>query len=119
MSPLPREDFERAVPPELVGEFTELNPFGGEDAFFQAPGAVLSLALVPADRLIWITGVFGGGLEWLWDLQRFGLSNGYEQIGFKVKRGSPWGRAVVRFSKARLMAETPSGDEYCASMRAR
>ena len=119
MLPLPREDFEKAIPGNLVAEFTEPNPLGGEDLFFESGGTLLSLALVPAQRLIWITGVFGGGLEWLWDLQKYGLSNGYDWLGFKVKKGLPWGKAIVRFSKAHLMAETPSGDEYCASMRAR
>lgn len=105
--------------PDLHDEFMELDILNGEPLFIEYKGTLLSLRLRKEQKLIWIMGVLGQGLEWLWELQKYGLFNGYEWLGFKVKKGLPWGSSIVRFSKARLMAETPSGDEYCASMRAR
>ena len=122
MSPLLKDDFEkriRAERPDLADEFLEPDQLGGEQLFLEHEGTLLAVSLRKDQKLIWVMGLLGSGLEWLWELQKFGLSNGYDWLGFKVKKGLPWGKAIVRFSKARLMAETPSGDEYCASMRAR
>lgn len=109
----------RAARPDLVDEFLEPDVQGGDQQFLVHEGTLLSLALRPDQKLIWITGVLGRGMTWVWELQRFGLHNGYEWLGFKVKQELPWGKAIVRFSKAQLMASTPTGDEYCTSLRAR
>ena len=117
-----KEQFLEAVKaqrPDLAEEFIEPDGQGGEQLFIVEGKTLVSVALRADQRMIWVTGVLGAGLEWLWELQKLGLANGYEWIGFKVKKGLPWGRAIVRFSKAKLMAETPSGDEYCASLLVR
>lgn len=122
MRSLTKEEFEtriRAERPDLADEFLEPDAFGGETVFLVHGSTVLAVALRPSQRLIWVTGVLGGGLEWLRELKKLGLSSGYQWLGFKVKRGLPWGAAIARYGKARLMAETPSGDEYCASLLAR
>ncbi len=122
MRSLTKDEFEtriRAERPDLADEFLEPDAFGGETVFLVHGSTVLAVALRPSQRLIWVTGVLGGGLEWLRELKKLGLSSGYQWLGFKVKRGLPWGAAIARYGKARLMAETPSGDEYCASLLAR
>ena len=122
MSPITKAEFEariQAARPDLADEFLEPDVFGGETVFFIHGETIMAVALRSSQKLLWVTGVLGGGLDWLWELKKFGLSNGYEWLGFKVKRGLPWGKAIARYGKARLMAETPSGDEYCASLNAR
>ncbi len=122
MLTLRREEFEeqiRSKRPELLAEFTEADSQGGKPLFLSDGTTLLSLALRPEQKLIWITGVLGSGLNWMFELQRIGLLDGYEWIGFKVKADLPWGKAIARFSKAKLMTSTPGGDEYCASLRAR
>jgi hypothetical protein len=122
MSPLTRDEFAEEIRrqrPDLADEFLEQDAFGGETLFFRHESTIIAIALRPTQKLLWVMGVLGGGLEWLWELKKFGLSNGYEWLGFKVKRGLPWGKAIARYGKARLMAATPSGDEYCASLHTR
>lgn len=122
MKPLTRPEFEariRASRPDLADEFLERDAFGEETMFLQHGETIIAISLRPSQKLLWVMGVLGGGLEWLRELKKFGLCNGYEWLGFKVKRGLPWGKAIARYGKARLMAETPSGDEYCASLNAR
>ena len=116
MQEIPREDFLEAIAlrrPDLVSEFLEATLFLTDGKNF------LSLALNPEQKMIWISGILGQGLDWMRWLKRWGLYNGYEWIGFKVKAGLPWGEVIARYSKARLMAVTPSGNEFCASLNVR
>ncbi len=80
---------------------------------------VLSLSLRPEQKLIWVTGVLGKGLDWFFELQRIGLANGYEWAGFRVEPNMPWGKSIAKFCKAELMASDEKGNEYCVSLRAR
>ena len=108
--------------PDLLEDFTAPDPQGGLPLFLADDDAetLLSLSLRKEQKLIWVTGVLGKGLKGLRHMKKFGLENGYEWIGFKVRIGSEaWGKGIVRYSKARLMVETSTGNEYCASLHSR
>lgn len=120
--PLSREEALEEVRlriPEAVDEFLAPDGLGGVPVYLTDGRTVLSLALRKAERLVWIMGVHGGGLEWLFELRRLALGAGYDSVGFKVKPGTRWAVSMAKFSKARLVASTKDGDEYVASLRAR
>lgn len=122
MSPLPKENFERVVSesrPSMASGFLEEDSFGGELFFFHHGATVFSVALRPSQRLMWIMGALGGGLEWLRELKKFGLCNGYEWIGFKCRRDNASVQSLARYWKAQLMCATDSGDEFCAPLKGR
>lgn len=99
--------------PDLVGGFLEA------DAFLIDEGTLMSVRLVPEKRMIWISGLLGKGLGPWREIRRWGLSNGYDWVGFKVQKSGGLHSSLIKYLKAKLMAETLSGREYCAPLRAR
>lgn len=120
--PLSKEEA-RAIAQEKIPDYADAfmaeDKFGGSPFYLNSGKAVLSLSFRPEQKMIWITGVVGTGIEWLYSLRQFGLALGYEWAGFKVRRGTRWAKTMAKFSKAQLMASDETGDEYLASLKAR
>lgn len=112
------DEIKRRLPEEVENFFAE-DPLGGESVILVEEDSILSLSLRRMDKLIWVMGVSGKGVKWIWKFQKWALENGFEQFGFKVAKDLPWGKSLARFSKAALIASTESDDEYVASLRAR
>lgn len=105
--------------PEFLKGFTEPDTFGGELLFFKHGETIFSLAMRPEQKLIWVMGALGHGVEWLRALKKWGLREGYEWVGFKTKRENKAVQALAKYWKGRLMAVTDSGDEYCVPLMGR
>ena len=126
MRALTRDEFvgmaSRLSNPELAEGFTEPSTAWGvriSPFFLELSGAVVSLIFDPARQLFWVGGVAGRGLGWMRELAGIARVMKYRYIGFKTKPERSWTMAFVRYSKARLMAETPSGNEYCFDLNDR
>lgn len=104
---------------EDLKQFMEKDKYGDKEVFLSDGKVYLCLSFRDSHKLMWVMGAVGSGVKWMWELQKLGLSNGYEYIGFKVKKDLPWGKSLVKFTKARLIESTPTGDEYYYSLRAR
>lgn len=110
-----REEFEkiaRRVVPDLADAFMD------QATQFYADGDhLLSLALYPG--MVWITGMYGGGLLPLWALKKWALKNGYSVVGWKMKDDHPMCQALKRWRGAKAGASYESGTDFWVDLSVR
>ena len=91
--------------PELAAPFLE-----GDEFFTDEDRDYLSVKLWPADKTLWITGLWasrGRGLNAARDVVRWAQArkDQFSYIGFTMARNHPWIKGLTRYYEGRVLRE--------------